>query len=282
MAVKLLIDSASDISKSQAEKMGITMLPMVINFGTEEFFDGVDLLPIDFYKKLTSDKNHPKTSQISPYRFEEIFRELTKNGDEVVVICLSSKLSGTFEGAKRTAEEQFKNKVFVVDSLSATVGERLLCDFALELINKGMSAKEIAEQLDNAKTKLCVIGVLDTLEYLKRGGRISSAVAAIGGMLKVKPVVCIKEGEVKLVAKALGYKRGQTALIEYAIEQGEVNFEMPYCALWSGTDDCRVIEFKKECTKIYGEEKQIAHHVVGSTIGTHIGPNVVGVAYFKK
>ena len=150
--IKLMIDSAADISKQEAAQKGIIMIPMLITFGTEEFYDGVNLLPQEFWEKLVESDVLPKTSLINSFRFEEAFEEYTRNGDELIVITISSKLSGTYESARQAAEK-FAGKVYVVDSLNACVGERLLCDYALRLIQQGLSAKDIVDELE-AKKKI--------------------------------------------------------------------------------------------------------------------------------
>ena len=190
MAVKLMIDSASDISKREADELGITLIPMIIGFGEEEYFDGVDLLPKQFYEKLVESNELPKTSQITAYRFEKEFKRLTANGDEVVAIVISSKLSGTYESARQAAGN-FGGKVFVVDSLNACIGERLLGQYALRLVKDGLSGAEIAKKLDEAKGKINVMAMVNTLEYLKKGGRVSPAVAFAGELLSIKPVVAV-------------------------------------------------------------------------------------------
>ena len=145
--VKLVIDSGSDISKKEADELGIIMVPIEVHFGDEDFMDGVDLLPAEFYEKLVQAKELPQTSLINEYRWHEVFEEATKNGDEVVAVVLSSKLSGTLKCAQDAAKD-FEGKVYVVDSLNATLGERVLGEYALRLIKEGMSAKEIAEKLE--------------------------------------------------------------------------------------------------------------------------------------
>lgn len=282
MAIKLLVDSASDISKIEAQEMGVELMPLIVIFGDEEFYDGVDLLPEQFFEKLTTNKNYPKTSQVTPYRFEEAFTKLTANGDEVIAICISSKLSGTYAAAKQ-ASEKFNGKVFAVDSLSATVGERLLVQYALKLIEKGLPARAIVDELEVAKLNLNVMGALDTLEYLKKGGRISATVAFVGGALNIKPVVALIDGEVKMVGKAIGTKRSQAFLTSYAESKGGINFDMPYCILWSGVDPSIATKYAASCDKIFGDKKNnVPTHVLGSTIGTHVGPDVVGLAFFGK
>ena len=140
--IKIMIDSAADISKNEAEEKGVIMIPMLINIGEEEFYDGVNLSAQEFWEKLVESNALPKTSLINAFRFEEAFEKHTRGGDELIVITISSKLSGTYESARQAAEK-FAGKVYVIDSLNACVGERLLCDYALRLLNQGLSAKEI-------------------------------------------------------------------------------------------------------------------------------------------
>lgn len=206
MVIKLVIDSASYFDLEDTKRLGITLMPMEITFGDETYLDGVNLTHRKFFEKLIESAELPKTSQINSFRFEECFEELTSNGDDVLVITLSSKLSGTFNSAKQAAKK-FEGKVYVVDSLNACIGERILCEYALRLIEKGLNIEEIVKELENSKNKICVLGLLDTLKYLKKGGRISAVVAFTGEMFSIKPVVSIKNGEVKLVGKAMGIEK---------------------------------------------------------------------------
>ena len=190
--IKLIIDSAADIGKEEAKEKGIIMLPMLITIGEEEFYDGVNLSPQEFWEKLIESDVLPKTSLINSFRFEEAFEKYTKNGDELIVITISSKLSGTYESARQAAEK-FNGKVHVIDSLNACVGERLLCNYALRLIEQGLSAQEIVKELEEQKKRIKVMALLGTLEYLKKGGRISSTVAFVGELISLKPVVGVVE-----------------------------------------------------------------------------------------
>ncbi len=281
MAVKILVDSASDISKVEAEKMGITMIPMVITFDTEEYYDGIDLLPVQFYEKLVQCKTLPKTAQINAFRFEEAFSELTRDGDEVIAIVLSSKLSATCDSAKQAAEK-FKEKVYVVDSLSAATGERLLCEYALSLIKEGKTAKEVFVELEEAKNRLSIMAVLDTLEYLKKGGRISSTIAFVGGLLNLKPVVRVLDGEVKMAGKARGQRKGAEVLNEIVASAGGVDTSMPYAVLWTGLDNSVAEKYALDNEHFFGGDKNVRSFIIGSTIGTHVGPGVFGLAFFHK
>lgn len=282
MAVKLVIDSASDISEIEAEKLGIIMVPMEVRFGETEYLDGVNILPKEFFEKLIESDDLPKTSQINPFKFEEVFKKIVDDGDEVVAITISSKLSGTYQSAKQAAKK-FEGKVFVVDSLNASLGERLLCQYAERLLKAGMSAKEIASKLDADKKKINVLAVLDTLKYLKKGGRISPLVAFTGEMLSIKPVVAIIEGEVKLVGKARGSKKSNNLLNELVAKKGGVDFDMPYLTAWSGLDKSMLTKYIEDSGNLWKDKTEnIPSFMIGCTIGTHIGPGAIGVAFFEK
>lgn len=281
MAIKIIVDSASDITQNEAKEMEITVVPIEITFGEQVYFDGVDLLTEEFYNKLKTSKILPTTSQINPYRWEEVFKEATKNGDEVVAVILSSKLSGTYESACEAAKNV--GNVYVVDSLSATVGERMLCEYALELIKNGKSAKEIKEELDAIKNRICIKAIVDTLEYLKKGGRISAATAIIGGMLNVKPLIAVIGGEVKSVSKAIGLKKAFRNLTGLIKEEGEIDYDLPCSLIWSGSDKLIMNKYKEEQAQVFEKKtKEIPEHIIGSTIGVHVGPGAVGFAFFKK
>ncbi|MBO7345464.1 MAG: DegV family protein [Clostridia bacterium] len=282
MAVKFLIDSASDVSKKEAESMGVSMLPMAITFGTEEYFDGVDLLPVQFYEKLVESSELPKTSQISAYRFEEEFERLTANGDQVVAIVISSKLSGTYNMACQ-ASEKFNGKVFVVDSMSAATGERLLLEIGLSMAKNGSTAEEIYQELNKKKEKIVIMAMVDTLEYLKKGGRVSAAVAFAGQMLSIKPVVGIVDGEVKLLGKAMGSRKANNLLNQLVAQKGGIDFSLPCSGLWSGLSDALIQKYLRDSAPLYKESiDQVPVHILGPTIGTHVGPGAVGVAFFGK
>ncbi len=277
MAVKIIVDSASDISEKEAKEKGIVMVPMLITFGNEEFFDGVDLLPDKFYEKLSENKEPPKTSLINEFRWTEVFEENTKNGEELVVITISSKLSGTYNAAVDAAKK-FEN-VYVVDSLNACAGERLVLEYAMQLANTGLSAKEIATMLDATKTKIRLYAMIGTLEYLKKGGRISAAVAFAGTLLSLKPLISVVDGEVKVIGKAMGAKNAKASVNKFAAETNGVDTDKPFTILYSGNDRSIAERYASEQT-ILGENPNI--NVLGSTIGSHIGPGAIGLAFFEK
>lgn len=280
MAVRIITDSASDITAEEAKALGITMVPMSLQFGEEEYQCGVNLSAKEFYEKLVEAKELPKTSMVSAYCFEEEFAKQTANGDEVIVVLISSKLSGTCNAAKQAAVA-FADKVFIVDSLSAAAGERLLCLYALKLIQEGKGAGQVFDELEKVKHKLCVMAALETLEYLKKGGRISSAAAFVGGMLKIKPVVKLVDGEVKMVGKAHGQKRASALLNSIVKERGGIDFSMPYGVIWAGLDESIAQNYIADCAS-YLDGRQVPNYILGSTIGTHVGPGAFGWAFFEK
>lgn len=283
MAIKILIDSASDINKEEAKKLGIEMIPMVISFGEEEFEDGITLLPHQFYEKLIESSDIPKTSQVNPFKFEEKFEELTKDGSEVITITISSKLSNTYNSAKKAAEK-FENKVHVIDSMSACIGERLLAYYALQLIKENkLSTQEIVDELNTKKSKINVMAAINTLKYLKKGGRISALTAFAGEILSIKPVVAIVKGEVKMIGKAMGSKKANNLLNQIIDQKGGIDFDMPFGAIWSGLDKTTLDKYIEDSSSLWKEHvKEVPSFILGGTIGTHIGPGAVGVAFFEK
>lgn len=279
--IRILIDSASDIDMSEAKSMGVEMIPMTIQFGDEEYLDGVNLSHKEFFEKLIESNEVPKTSQINEFRFAEKFAEMTKNGDEVIAITISSKLSGTYNSAVDAAK-QFDGNVRVVDSLNVCIGERILCQYAMQLVKQGkLTAAEIANELESKKTKIELLAVLDTLVYLRKGGRISSVTAIAGEMLSIKPVISIVDGEVKVVGKAIGSRKGNN-LLNQLVDRCGVNFAMPCALAYSGLSDNYLQKYLHDSENLWkGKIDYIPSYMIGSTIGTHAGPNAIAVAFFN-
>ncbi|MBR1861368.1 MAG: DegV family protein [Lachnospiraceae bacterium] len=283
MAIRILTDSASDITQAEAEKLGITVIPLNVSFGDTSYRDGIDLDHFGFYSKLIETDEFPKTSQVSPYEYEEYYTKLTAGGDIVLCITLSSKLSGCFQSANIAAEE-FEGRVFVVDSLNATIGQRILIEMALDLINKGLSIENIVEKLEEEKNYIHLIALLDTLEYLKKGGRISAAVATAGALLNIKPVVSVVGGEVIFLGMARGSKNGNNKLIELVKKENGINFSKPLSLAYSGHSRTLLDKYIEDSTSIYEDYIKAGNalpiHTVGSTIGAHVGPGAIALAFF--
>lgn len=278
MKIRIITDSASDMDASARE--GMSILPMAITFGEEEFQDGVNLSHREFYERLVESDELPRTSQVTPYAFEEAFRQAAEAGEQVVAVTMSSKLSGTWESAV-TAARGFEGSVYVVDSENVTVGERALVEYALRLRESGMEAREIAEELERSKKRIRLVALLDTLEYLKKGGRVSRLTAFAGGLLSIKPVVAAQDGEVVILGKARGSRQGNNLLVEQIRQAGGVDFSMPYFLGYTGLSDELLRKYIRDSEMIWKENtEQLDISTVGGTIGTHAGPGAIAVAFF--
>ncbi len=276
------MDTASDVEKTEAEQLGIYLIPMKVRFGDEEYSDGINLTHREFFEKLIESAELPQTSQINEFSWEESFKELTADGSDVIAITISSKLSGTYACAVKAAKK-FNGKVYVVDSIQACIGERILLQYAIRLVKEGKSASEIAKELDDKKNKIQLLAVLDTLKYLRKGGRISSVAAIAGEMLSIKPVISVVKGEVKLVGKAMGSKKSNNLLNQLVEKCGGIDFDMPYVLGYSGLSDEFLQKYLKDSERLWkGKTEFIPSYMIGSTIGTHIGPNAIAVAFFAK
>ena len=271
--IRFITDSASDMNHSRED---VTILPLHIRFGE----DGVTISHREFYEKLIECDTLPTTSLVSPAVFEDAYEQAVSAGETVIVITISGKLSGTCQSA-RIAAEDYEGKVFVVDSMNATIGERILVEYGLQLKDQGKSAEEIVSILEKEKSKIHTMGLLDTLEYLKKGGRISSTVAFIGGALAIKPVVAVSDGEIIMLGKARGSKNGSNFLIREIEKADGVDFSRP-CLGYTGLSDellQKYIHDSEHLWKDYAKELPIS--TLGATIGTHVGPGAVAVAFFE-
>lgn len=282
MAIHIVTDSAADLLPSEARALGIRVIPLRVNFNGTEYADAVELSHTEFFEKLIESDTLPTTSQVSPAAFEEVFRELTANGDTVIALTLSSKLSGTYQSACIAAEE-YAGKVFVVDSLSATVGQRILLLNGLDYLRAGLSAETIVEKLNADKEKICVLALLDTLEYLKKGGRISATTAFAGGLLNIKPVITVEDGSVALVGKARGSKNGNNLLRKLIEDVGGIDYARPYCLVYSGLSDAMLKKYIEDSADLWQDHtRELPVATIGAVIGTHIGPGAIGIAFYKK
>lgn len=281
MSVRIMIDSASDISQAEAAVLGIDVLPLKTIFGQEEYLDGVTIDHTTFYNKLIEGDVLPTTSQLSPFDFEEKFREAVARGEEVLCITVSSKLSGCYQSASIAAEE-FGDQIIVVDSLNVTIGQRILAQLAIKLRDEGKTAREISAVLNEQKHRIRVIALVDTLEYLKKGGRVSPAVATAGTLLGIKPVIAILNGEIAILGKARGSKNGHNMLRELAEKHG-IDFDMPFALAYSGLDDTLLRKYIADSASLYADRTtDLPIYTIGSTIGTHAGPGAVAVAFFSN
>lgn len=280
MSIRIIVDSASDISQAEAKELGITVIPMRTTFGEEEFLDGINMTSGQFFEKLVETDELPKTSLIGPAEYGDLFKEWTGKGEEVLCITISSKLSGCYQSALLAAED-YEGKVIVLDSTNVTVGEQILTRYAVKLRDRGLSLREIADELNEKKKKIRLVALLDTLEYLKKGGRISAAVALAGSLLSIKPVIAIEHGEVAMLGKARGSKNGNNILNEQVQKAGGIDFDMPFSLAYSGMSTNMLDKYLADHKHLYEDYvTDIPTCQIGSTIGTHVGPGATAVSFF--
>ena len=280
MAVKLISDSACDISQSEAKELNITVLPLKTMIDGVEYLDGVTITTQEFYDKLETCKELPTTSQLSPAEFEDVFQPAVENGDEIVVVTISGKLSGTSQSASIAAADH-PGKVWVVDSESVTIGQRILIMYAVGLRDKGLSGQEIAEQLNRIKSRVCLLARVDTLEYLVQGGRLSKTAGFAGALLNIKPVISVEDGEVRVLGKARGSKQSDNMLTDFIQKKGGVDFNLPVMLAYSGTDDALLKGYIDNSRTLWQEHlNSLPGTMIGSTISTHAGPGAIAVAFF--
>lgn len=279
MCVRIIVDSSTDVSEKYREK--IQFVPLTVRFGDKEYLDGVELSKHQFYEMLVESDVLPTTSQATPAAFAEYLESVASAGDSAVVITLSSKLSGTYQSAVLAAED-YPN-IYVVDSQSVAIGTGVLAQYAVELAQQGMGAEEIAQVLTQQREKVCVVALLDTLEYLKKGGRISKTVAFAGGVLNIKPVVTVQDGAVALIGKARGSRNGNNLLVEKIREAGGVDFERPVLLGYTGLSSALLEKYVDDSKALWADHvDKLDGCLLCSVIGTHVGPGAVAVAFFRK
>lgn len=280
MSVRIIVDSTADMSPETKAKM--TVVPLTVHFGEEEYIDGVTITHQMFYEKLIESDVLPQTSQANPAEFMDVFEQVVEEGDTAVVITVASKLSGTYQSAMIAAAE-YPESIFVVDSQTVAIGAGILAEYALQLAESGMEAKEVATQLESERENVCLIAMLDTLEYLKKGGRISKTAAIAGGVLNLKPVVCVKDGEILTLGKARGSKQGNNLLVTEIQKTGGVDFEKPIMLGYTGLSDVLLQKYIEDSKELWEEgTDELRSTPIGSVVGTHAGSGAVAAAFFKR
>ena len=280
MSVRIIVDSACDLTREQADALDVRLIPLKTLFGEEEYLDGVTISHKEFYEKLIEGDCLPTTSQIPPHDYESLYEEVKAAGDTAVVLTLSSKLSGTCQSAN-IARDGFEDCIWICDTENVCIGEQILVRYACRLRDSGASVAEIASALDKRKKDVRVIALLDTLEYLKRGGRISGAAALAGNLLSIKPVVAVVDGEVAVLGKARGSKNGNNMLREEIAKCGGIDFSMPFSLGYTGLSDSLLQKYIADNEDVWKNEvPNLPISTIGSTIGTHVGPGAIAVSFF--
>lgn len=280
MAVKIIVGSTCDVEENI--KKDLIVVPLHVTFGDEDFLDSVDITKDEFYERLERKEEFPKTSQPTPMAFMEAYKKVVDEGHEAVVIVLSSKLSGTYQSAK-IASEGLEDKIFIVDSLNVSNAEGALVEYALRLVKEGKSAREIAEILEEKKKKLRLVVLVDTLEYLERGGRISKASALIGGLFSVKVLLSMEDGAIASIGKAKGVKNANSLFISEIEKHGSIDFSMPIKLGYTGRDSEKIEKYLRETKNLWKDKIPSPEFIqIGSVVGTHTGPGALFLAYFSN
>ena len=276
MNVRIVIDSTADTTPAVREKCAV--VPLSVLFGDEQFADGVTLTAEDFYKKIAEGKVHPTTSQPNPALFAQAYEEAIEAGQDVVVLTISSKISGTYQSACIAAMD-YPGRVHVVDTRNVAIGAGILAQYALELAEKGMPAADIAAELTAQRERIRLVAVVDTLEYLKRGGRVSPTVAFAGELLSIKPIIAIENGEVAVIGKVRGSKQANAFLNKDILTRG-VDRKLPILLGYSGLSRDMLDKYRADSTHLWTPDQNST--VIGAAIGVHAGPGAVAVAFFQE
>lgn len=280
MSIRILADTACDFDLAEYEKYNVEYVPLTLTLSDKVYKDCVDIDKDSFWETIVRTEEFAKTSQPSPNEFLSIFEDVEKNKDHMVVILLSSNLSGTFQSAQIAKDMIDYEHIYLVDSLSATFAARLLIEEAISMRNNDYSAIEIKNELDKLKSKLKLYAVLDTLEYLSKGGRISKSAASIGDLANLKPIITLDaEGKIEVVDKAIGKSRAYAKLYKL-IASEDIDTSKGYNFAYS-YDKENVTKLMNKCKDILTIDENRAYNL-GPALGAHIGPNGFAIGFFRK
>lgn len=277
--VRIITDSTSDITQEEGAALGITVVPLTVHFGSEAYRDGIDLSKEAFFDKLAAAQTLPTTSQVPPGEFSSLFSRFIDDGDEIVGIFISSELSGTYQSAEMARGLLDPELIHVIDSRTATFELALMVREAVRYRDEGKNAREIAEAIRSLVKRVRLFAVVDTLKYLKMSGRISNATAFVGGLLGINPIITISDGKVESIGKSRGLKAGLKLIYDQMLrDPPDTNHLMSF-----GHSNTPV--GLKEAVNYFTGLFSIKDYFeadIGITVGTHVGPGAVGIAYFAK
>lgn len=278
--IKIITDSTSDIDLKYAQELNVEVVPLKVIIDGKEYKDRIDLQPEEFYDLLVNSQTLPSTSQPSPQDFVYLYETAKNNNDSVIVITLSSVISGTYQSANLAKDLVDYDDIYVIDSLGTTQMQRLLVLKAVALRNEGMNAQDLYTFLEAYKHRIRLFAFVDTLEYLYKGGRLSRTAATAGTLLKFKPIIGFDEGKLDVFAKARGTQKATAKIIDLIQQDGEMDLDEPICIGYTGSSDgLDKFENTLRETLHFGET---LHGIVGPVIGTHAGPGARLIAYVKK
>lgn len=278
--IRIVTDTACDITLEEAARLGVEIVPMRVLFGQAPYDQLEDQTFEAFYRLLESAKELPTTSQPSPEDYLRIFKDAKHKRDSVVVIALAGALSGAVQSATVAKNLAEYEAVYVADSKQAVIGQRLLVDYALALRDAGKSAAEIHALIQEASGKVVLYGALDTLRYLRKGGRIPKTAEVVGTVLGIKPIITLQDGAITMAGKARGHAGAVTTVIKLIDEGPEINRTTPVYYGYT-LDEKHGRNFQKLAGARYKLQNTYLYPV-GATVGTHIGPGAFAIAYLSK
>lgn len=277
---KFVTDSSADLPKEVAEALDISVLPIGITFGTETYYDGVDITPAEFYEKLRNCTELPKTSQLNQYEFEELFKQYKGSGTALVVILIGSQMSATYSSAVRAAESLgMQDEVLLVDSGLVTFALGSFVIEARKLADEAADLNALRAKIEVLRPRVKLYAFVKDLKYLRYGGRLSAASMHIANMLRIHPVVTIS-GKVDVVSKQIGVAKCYRYIFERAKQEADLSYPVYF-----GNSDCpeegRLFE-ERFLSEVKGAKSFGVPAQIGPTVGTHAGPGCVGVAFIAK
>jgi len=276
MAIRIVTDSTSDMPKELAEKYKIKIAPLRVNFGEESFLDGVELTNEEFYKRLGQSKELPTTSQVNPGEFVDIFNEILDAGDEIIGIFISTGLSGTYHSAEIARDMIKSDKIHILDSKGVTAMTSLMSIEAAKMVQKGKNADQIMALLEKMIENMKTMFIIDTLEYLVKGGRLSKAQGTIGGLLNVKPIIRVMD-VIETVTKVRGRAKGIKYIMDWLYSQ---QFELSDKTVFVvNSNDQAFADKIKTCLLENFQVGQILEAQIGAVVGTHAGPGCGGIVF---
>lgn len=276
--IRIIVDSSSDYQQAELISKNMELVPISVTVGEQSYLDGINLDRDEFYKTLAESADFPKTSQPSPQAFLDIFQDAKDKGDDVICILLSADLSGTCQSAHLAKNMADYDNIYIVDSQAAACLIRIMAEYACKLRKEGLPAEEIAAAIDALKSRVKVAAVLDTLEYLYRGGRLSKTAATIGELASLKPMITLTDGKIGIIGKSLGKNKAINGLLKHIKDQ-DIDPAYPVYTIFTyGTENCLKFEEKLEGEGIHPTNRL----QIGPTIGTHIGPEAFGIVYVTQ
>lgn len=279
MAIKIIVDSTCDIELSMQETLDIDILPLTVHFGDKEFRDGIDISKKEFFKRLREATKSPTTSQVTPGAFEQLFKQYTDEGHEVIVLTIASLLSGTYQSAHIAKTGVESDQIHLIDSETTTMGLAWLVHQAIALRDQGLDAETIVKELEAMKKRIVIYAMIENLEYLKKGGRLSSVGATVGTILNLKPIIQIKHGVINVAQKARGNTKAHKWIISQVLEDG-IDTSKP--VFFGHTDAADQLEPFINASVEKLSPSSVETTEIGITIGAHGGPGCIGIGFITK